>query len=97
MDINKRSALLSWRRENIWSRNEREEKNEETFFGEGKTKKKHWWWMGNRMGIGIVVTTGNKPSSNIGSALVSAMYDRSSELGLYRYRFVSNLHLRLSV
>ena len=30
-----------------------------------------------------VVTTGIKPSSNIGSALVSAMYDRSSELGLY--------------
>ena len=39
-----------------------------------------------------VVTTGIKPSSNIGSALVSAMYDRSSELGL-----VSNLHLRISV
>ena len=35
------------------------------------------------MGIGIVVTTGIKQSSNIGSALVSAMYDRSSELGLY--------------
>ena len=34
------------------------------------------------MGIGIVVTTGIKQSSNIGSALVSAMYDRSSELGL---------------
>ena len=32
---------------------------------------------------GIVVTTGIKPSSNIGSALVSAMYRRSSELGLY--------------
>ena len=31
-----------------------------------------------------VVTTGIKPSSNIGSALVSAMYDRSSELGLYQ-------------
>ena len=31
----------------------------------------------------IVVTTGIKPSSNIGSALVSAMYGRSSELGLY--------------
>ena len=31
----------------------------------------------------IVVTTGIKPSSNIGSALVSAMYRRSSELGLY--------------
>ena len=32
---------MSWRKEkeNIWSRNEREEKNEETFFGEGKTKK----------------------------------------------------------
>ena len=28
--------------------------------------------------------TGIKPSSNIGSALVSAMYDRSSELGLYQ-------------
>ena len=33
---------------------------------------------------GIVVTTGIKPSSNIGSALVSAMYGRSSELGLYQ-------------
>ena len=32
----------------------------------------------------IVVTTGIKPSSNISSALVSAMYDRSSELGLYQ-------------
>ena len=31
----------------------------------------------------IVVTTGIKPSSNIGNALVSAMYGRSSELGLY--------------
>ena len=31
----------------------------------------------------IVVTTGNKLSSDIGSALVSAMYSRSSELGLY--------------
>ena len=31
----------------------------------------------------IVVTTGIKPSSNIGSALVSTMYRRSSELGLY--------------
>ena len=30
-----------------------------------------------------VVTTGIKPSSNIDSALVSAMYGRSSELGLY--------------
>ena len=30
-----------------------------------------------------VVTTGIKPSSNIGSALVSAMCRRSSELGLY--------------
>ena len=39
----------------------------------------------------IVVTTGNKLSSDIGSALVSAMYGRSSELGL------SNLHLRISV
>ena len=29
-----------------------------------------------------VVTTGIKPSSNIDSALVSAMYGRSSELGL---------------
>ena len=36
------------------------------------------------MGIGIVVTTGIKPSSKVGSALVSAMYDRSSELGLYQ-------------
>ena len=34
-------------------------------------------------GGGIVVTTGIKPSSNIGNALVSAMYGRSSELGLY--------------
>jgi len=33
---------------------------------------------------GIVVTTGIKPSSNIGNALVSAMYGRSSELGLYQ-------------
>ena len=32
---------------------------------------------------GIVVTTGIEPSSNIGNALVSAMYGRSSELGLY--------------
>ena len=31
----------------------------------------------------IVVTAGIKPSSNIGSALVSAVYGRSSELGLY--------------
>ena len=31
----------------------------------------------------IVVTTGIKPSSNIDSVLVSAMYGRSSELGLY--------------
>ena len=31
----------------------------------------------------IVVTTGIEPSSNIGNALVSAMYGRSSELGLY--------------
>ena len=31
----------------------------------------------------IVVTTGIKPSSNIDSALESAMYGRSSELGLY--------------
>ena len=30
-----------------------------------------------------MVTTGIKPSSNIGNALVSAMYGRSSELGLY--------------
>ena len=30
----------------------------------------------------FVVTTGIKQSSNIGSALVSAMYGRSSELGL---------------
>ena len=30
----------------------------------------------------IVVTTGIKPGSNIGNALVSAMYGRSSELGL---------------
>ena len=35
------------------------------------------------VGLPIVVTTGNKPSSDIGSALVSAMYGRSSELGLY--------------
>ena len=33
--------------------------------------------------LAIVVTTGIKPSSNIGNALVSAMYGRSSELGLY--------------
>ena len=32
----------------------------------------------------IVVTTGIKPSSNIGSALVLTMYRRSSELGLYQ-------------
>ena len=32
---------------------------------------------------GNVVTTGIKLSSNIGSALVSAMCRRSSELGLY--------------
>ena len=32
----------------------------------------------------IVVTTGIKPSSNIDSALESAMYGRSSELGLYQ-------------
>ena len=31
----------------------------------------------------IVVTTGIEPSSNIGNALMSAMYGRSSELGLY--------------
>ena len=31
-----------------------------------------------------MMTTGIKPSSNIGSALVSAMYGRSSELGLYQ-------------
>ena len=36
------------------------------------------------VGMPIVVTTGNKPSSDIGSALVSAMYSRSSELGLYQ-------------
>ena len=41
--------------------------------------------------VAIVVTTGIKPSSNIGNALVLAMYGRSSELGL------SNLHLRTSV
>ena len=34
-------------------------------------------------GGGIVVTTGIKPSSNIGNALVLAMYGQSSELGLY--------------
>ena len=40
--------------------------------------------MGDREGgWTIVVTTGIKPSSNIGNALVSAMYGRSSELGLY--------------
>ena len=39
----------------------------------------------------IVVTTGIKPSPNIGNALMSPMYGRSSELGL------SNLHLRTSV
>ena len=33
--------------------------------------------------LAIVVTTGIKPSSNIGSALVSAMYGRRCELGLY--------------
>ena len=33
--------------------------------------------------LAIVVTTGIKPSSNIGNALMSAMYGRSSELGLY--------------
>ena len=33
--------------------------------------------------VAIVVTTGIKPSPNIGNALVSAMYGRSSELGLY--------------
>ena len=38
-----------------------------------------------------MVTIGIKLSPNIGSALVSAMYWRSSELGL------SNLHLRTSV
>ena len=38
----------------------------------------------------IVVTTGIKPSSNIGNALVSAMYGRSSELGLYLW---GNRHL----
>ena len=32
-------ALLSWRKENIWPWNERKQKNEETFFGEGKTEK----------------------------------------------------------
>ena len=32
---------------------------------------------------GIVVTTGIEPSSYISNALVSAMYGRSSELGLY--------------
>ena len=49
-----------------------------------------WWWGGVGGGggeseavVGIVVTTGIKPSSNIDSALVSAMYGRSSELGLY--------------
>ena len=31
----------------------------------------------------IVVTRGIKQSSNIGNALVSAMYGQSSELGLY--------------
>ena len=59
----------------------------------------------------IVVTTGIKPSSNIDSALESAMYGRSSELGLYLYTIsiylyiyisiylytISNLHLRTSV
>ena len=35
-------------------------------------------------GLTIVVTTGIKPSSNISSALVSAMCGRSSELGLYK-------------
>ena len=74
---------MSWRKENIWSRNERKEKNEETFFWRGENVGKRWWWRGNKMGIGIVVTTGIKPSSKVGSALVSAMYDRSSELGLY--------------
>ena len=43
-----------------------------------------------KVGGSNVVTTGIKPSSNIDSALVSAMYGRSSELGLY-------LHLRISV
>ena len=33
--------------------------------------------------VAIVVTTGIKPSPDIGNALVSAMYGRSSELGLY--------------
>ena len=41
---------------------------------------------GGAVGVGEpnVVTTGIKPSSNIGSALVWAMYGRSSELGLYQ-------------
>ena len=38
---------------------------------------------GQRVGWTNVVTTGIKPSSNISSALVSAMCGRSSELGLY--------------
>ena len=43
-----------------------------------------WTWRtGVRVTGTIVVTTGIKPSSNIGSAPVSAMYRRSSELGLY--------------
>ena len=51
------------------------------------------FWGGSGRGVArvIVVTTGIKPSSNIGNALVSAIYGRSSELGL------SNLHLRTSV
>ena len=40
--------------------------------------------VGDVVGSIIVVTTGFKPSSNIGSAVVSAMYGRSSELGLYQ-------------
>ena len=74
------------------------EKGERKIFGLGMREKrrmrrhflergnvgKRWWWRVNRMGIGIVVTTGIKQSSNISSALVSAMYDRSSELGLYQ-------------
>ena len=37
----------------------------------------------------IVVTTGIKPSSNIGSALVSAPHDWSSVLGLYLQTYTS--------
>ena len=68
----------------------REKRRMRRHFWSGENEDKRWWWMGNRMGIGIVVTTGIKPSSNIGSALVSAIYDRSIELGLY-------LRLRTSV